>query len=146
MVVFVARTGRSKPTPGDGPAPERGASRRRSSRTSYTSLLHEHDETGCGNDHVQLAAGRSNDRASVADVLATVSFAVAVEDFLPATVRDLEPVLLHHVAVRERAVVQARQNDRLFVTAPSFERDHPVRVRHVENVDVATADRREPAR
>ena len=74
-------------------------------------LPDEYDEAGRRNHHIQTTTGGHDEGATVAHVLTAVARAVAVEDLLPAGIRDGDRILFDDVAVRKRGVVQAGDDD-----------------------------------
>src|SRR5262245_24457113 len=105
-----------------------------------TSLSNKHDKTVSGDHHIEKAiAGREN-RAGIANVLPAIEGRVAIKDLLPCGIWNGEQILLDHITVSERSVVEARSHNDFFRSVPPLKGNYAIRVRLVEDVNVVAAD------
>ncbi len=77
----------------------------------------------------------------ITHILATIDGSIAVEDLLPPGVGNSQQILLNHVAISERGVVETRDDNDFLVSVPPLEGNDAIGVRLVEDVDVVAADR-----
>ena len=108
-------------------------------------MLGKYHETVGGDDYIEAPLVGKDRGAAITHILATIDGRVAIEDLLPPGVGDGQQILLDLVTAGEGGIVETRGDDDLLFPGPPFEGNDSIGVPLVEDVNVVTADRTQPA-
>jgi hypothetical protein len=108
-------------------------------------LLPPHNNKALGGDAQLDSPLNSGDRGpEIAEIIAAVPVAVAIENFPPCARRQAALGRLNHISVSESRVVQASDNEQIFGERAPHKSNHPCRRQRVDDVDLSGSNHRMP--